>query len=417
MNVKVVPRKLSGKVDVISSKSLSHRYVIASGLAQGISTIHHVLDSDDLDATKEALSHFGVTFHSNQIIGHPFVYDGQPIDCKESGSTLRFMIPLAMLQNEEVTFTGKGRLPDRPLGVYEDIFKTKISFPSQKSLPCLVKGPLCGGEYALRGDVSSQFITGLLFALPLVKENSVITWTTPLSSKGYIDLTIDVLKQYGIRINEFHDRFEIDGNQVYQPLHTTVEGDFSQAAFWIVAGLLGGPIALSNLNPTSKQGDAAIISIIKDMGGQINYLSDEKIYQIIPSQTHGITIDLTDIPDLGPILMVLAAFSKGKTHFKAVSRLKMKESDRLDAMYRALTLCGVKMMIQDDEAWIEGQPSIDGNIKLDGASDHRIVMALSIMAIKAKHPITITHAKAIQKSYPTFFNMYQSLGGVVSELK
>jgi 3-phosphoshikimate 1-carboxyvinyltransferase len=417
MNVTIEPKKLTGSIHVISSKSLSHRYVIASALAQGVSKIHHVLDSFDLHATKEALTHFGALFKGDDITGCDFSYDGKDICCKESGSTLRFMIPIAMLQEKEVRFTGQGRLPDRPLDIYKKVFGDRMSFESDQSLPCLVKGPLIGKDYQLKGDVSSQFITGLLFALPKAKEDSTITWTTPLASRGYIDLTLDVLNQFGIHIKETEKQFIIKGNQHYQPIEATVEGDFSQAAFWIAAGLLGEVISLYNLNPSSKQGDAEILSIVKKMGGDIFYDKNHHRFTINPSHLKGSTIDLNNIPDLGPILMVLAAFAEGITHFTHISRLRIKESDRVEAMYQALTKCGIKMEVKGDEAWITGQDEIEGHVILDGFNDHRIVMACAMLSIKAKNPITITHAEAIHKSYPTFFEEFQSLGGIIHELK
>lgn len=417
MNVTIEPRELTGTVSVISSKSLSHRYIIASSLAQGVSKIHHVLDSDDLDATKEALTHFGTLFQGDEVIGRDFSYDGKDIDCKESGSTLRFMIPIAMLQNQEVRMTGQGRLPYRPLDIYQELFSDQISFPLNQTLPCLIKGPLQAKDYRLKGDVSSQFITGLLFALPKVKEDSTITWTTPLASRGYIDLTLDVLKQFGVCIIEKDHQFMIKGDQSYQPIEATVEGDFSQAAFWIAAGLLGQKIVLHNLNFASKQGDAKIISIAQQMGGKIIYDENKQHFIINPSKLKATTIDLNDIPDLGPILMVLASFAEGKTHFTHISRLRIKESDRVEAMFQALMQCGIQMKIQGDEAWISGQDMIEGQVILDGCKDHRIVMALAILSIKARKPLTITNAEAIHKSYPTFFKEFQSLGGVIHELK
>ena len=418
MNITIEPRKLKGQVKVISSKSLSHRYVIASGLAHGESQIGNVLDSDDLNHTKKALSCFGVQFKDQMIYGSKLNYQGEMIDCGESGSTLRFMIPIAMLQDKEVVFTGRGKLPERPLDVYKDLFKdSDVTFKhlGNKQLPLVVKGPLRGGVYHLRGDVSSQFITGLLFALPLIKEDSMIILDTPLASKDYVELTLDVMKAFGVDVKKIKNGFEIKGNQTYHPLNTTVEGDFSQAAFFIVAGLIGDEITLSGLNPSSKQGDRKMIDIARQMGGKILYDEKEKVYHVSPSLTKGITIDLHDIPDLGPILMVLAALSSGVTQFKGVSRLRIKESDRLDAMYQALLKLGVTMTIKDDEAWIEGVRSFKGNITLDGASDHRIIMALAIASIRAEGKITITTAESISKSYPTFFEIFNRLGGYARE--
>lgn len=418
MNITIVPHPLKGHVSVISSKSLSHRYMIAAGLADGVSHVENVLESDDLEATKNALSHLGVRFEGYQIDGSKRYYDGATIDCFESGSTLRMMIPIFMMQNQPVQFIGRGRLPVRPLDVYEETFQYHpVTFKrlSEHSLPLLVQGPLIGGRFELRGDVSSQFISGLLFALPLAKKDSIITLTTPLASKGYVDLTLDVLKEANIQVVHKSDRFEIKGRQTYQALHTRVEGDFSQAAFWMVAGLFGDMITLSELRSLSKQGDRAILDILEQMNGKISFEKRTSTYVASPSKTKGTTIDLSDIPDLGPILMVLAAASEGVTHFKGCHRLRSKESDRLLAMYHVLTTLGVSMTIEDDDVWIEGQSHFKGHVTCDGAHDHRIVMACAIAAIKAQGPITITDIEAVHKSYPTFFEIYRSLGGQFHE--
>ncbi|TNF09417.1 MAG: 3-phosphoshikimate 1-carboxyvinyltransferase [Bacillota bacterium] len=418
MKIKITPTPLTGSVDVISSKSLSHRYVIAAGLSQGISTVKHVLDSDDLTATKKALENLGVTFKENQIIGGDFKLKKNEFDCLESGSTLRFMIPIALLQKEKVIFLGKGKLPERPLDVYESIFKQKnieYTYVSNKKLPIEIKGPLRAGYYQVLGNVSSQFITGLLFALPLLKKDSVIEHVTPLESKGYIDLTLDVLEQFGIHIRYEHPYFYIKGNQLYQHGSYTVEGDFSQAAFWIVAGLIGETIKLSNLNPSSKQGDKKIIDIVLDMQGKIKYYKKDDTYHVLPSTTKETIIDLSQIPDLGPILMVLAALTKGTTVFRHVSRLRIKESDRLDAMYQTLRKFGVDMVIREDEAIIKGRDKLKGNQVFDSFGDHRIAMAIAIAAIRADGYVVIDHAEVIQKSYPTFYDEYKRLGGIIHE--
>lgn len=418
MNVIIHPTPLRGNLSVISSKSLSHRYVIASSLAKGTSHVHHVLDSEDLVATKNALSHFGISFDGNRIDGGIKAFDQKEIDCHESGSTLRFMIPLAMLYDEDVIFTGHGRLPFRPLDVYKEVFaKQKLRFdqPVDRELPLTVKGPLRAGRFQVRGDVSSQFITGLLFALPLLNEDSVIELITPLESKGYIDLTLDVLKSFGIKILDVPPFYYIPGGQSYQVRESWIEGDYSQAAFFMVAGVLSGPITLTNLNLFSKQGDKAIIQVLQKMGAQLEIDEVNHQIKVFPSITNGIDIDLSDIPDLGPILMALASVSKGTTHFIHAKRLRAKESDRIDSMEKALRLLGVLVKSTEDEVWIEGTENLLGDVILDGCYDHRIVMALSILSIKAKGKITITGAEAIDKSYPTFFNDYRRLGGYIDE--
>jgi len=418
MNMTIIPGKLSGKISVISSKSLSHRYVIAAGLADGTSEIDNVLDSEDLTATREALSALGVKFEGNKVIGGVVRAQRQVIDAHESGSTLRFMIPIAMLQKEKIMFTGSGRLPKRTLDVYFDVFKQK-NMPfwqmSDDFLPLEVQGLLKPGHYSIRGDVSSQFLTGLLFALPLLKRDSVIEITTPLESSGYVELTLDVLKRFGIHILSAGNYFYIKGSQKYQPQKAMVEGDYSQAAFWMVAGLIGSEIELLSLNPVSKQGDYKIVDIIREMNGQITYSDLNRIWKISPSDTDGITIDLSQIPDLGPILMVLAALSSGTTTFVNAARLRIKESDRLEAMYQILVKFGVSMTIDGDTVKIIGQKTLKGNQEFDSFDDHRITMAIAIAAIRADGPITIVNPMCVKKSYPNFFEVYQKLGGMFHE--
>ncbi len=418
MNITINPKPLTGVVPVVSSKSLSHRYIIASGLAQGTSTIKNVLESDDIEATKKALGAFGVTFFEEQVTGHDWILNYPTIDCNESGSTLRFMIPLALLQNEKVIFTGKARLPKRTLDVYFDLFDHKHIYYKkleEDNLPLELHGPLKAGYYFMRGDVSSQFITGLLFALPKLKKDSVIELLTPLESKGYVDLTLEVLKIFGIHILQVDQYFYIKGGQRYTPQTATVEADYSQAAFWMVAGLIGGPIELMHLNPISKQGDSKIIDILKEMEGKIEYKNLDRRYKIKSSETYGIPIDLSQIPDLGPILMVLAALSSRTTTFSNASRLRIKESDRLDAMYQTLIKFGVDIKIIDDTVIIVGKKKLKGNQTFDSFGDHRIAMAIAIAAIRADGPVTISNADVVRKSYPNFFKVYQSLGGDIHE--
>ncbi|MBU1094140.1 MAG: 3-phosphoshikimate 1-carboxyvinyltransferase [Firmicutes bacterium] len=418
MNIKITPKPLTGKVSVVSSKSLSHRYIIASGLAHGTSVINNVLDSDDLVATKGALSALGTQFEGDKVIGNDLILSQSTIDCKESGSTLRFMIPILLLQKEKVTFTGSGRLPLRSLDVYFDLFKQKnihYTRPEDAYLPLEVKGPLRAGYYPMRGDVSSQFLTGLLFALPLLNKDSVIEITTPLESRGYINLTLDTLRLFGIHILEVDQYFYIKGGQKYLPIEATVEADYSQAAFWMVAGIIGGKIELSNLDPLTKQGDYKIVDIIKSMVGSIEYDDASRIYSIEPSETFGITIDLSQIPDLGPILMVLASLSKNTTIFTNASRLRIKESDRLDAMYQTLLKFGVDVEMKADSMVVKGTKILKGNQTFDTFGDHRIAMAIAIAAIRADGPVTILNADVVSKSYPKFFEVYQSLGGDIHE--
>src|SRR5690606_14994680 len=270
--LKITPNKLKGTVHVVSSKSLSHRYMIAAALAEGQSEINNILDSDDLVATTKALISLGAKINGNQIEGSKIRRIHDVIDANESGSTLRFLIPIAMLQDEPITFVGHGKLPERPQNVYEEMFSNyHFKHPKDKWLPLEVKGPLKAGTYALSGNVSSQFVTGLLYALPLVDGDSKIVLTSPLESKGYVDLTLDVIKQFGVEIINKEYEFIIPGNQKYKPMKASVEGDFSGAAFFVVAGLLGDEILLKNLREDSLQGDKEIVRFAQDMGGDISY--------------------------------------------------------------------------------------------------------------------------------------------------
>ncbi|BCR35480.1 3-phosphoshikimate 1-carboxyvinyltransferase [Mariniplasma anaerobium] len=424
MKVTIKPSKLNGTVKVVSSKSLSHRYVIAAGLAKGTSVVSNVLDSNDLSATKKALEGLNVTFEDEKVISSGYKLISDTVDCIESGSTLRFMIPIYMLQKEKVIFKGSGGLIDRPLNVYENIFTDKgLGFHHLEKdhyLPLEIEGKLEGGHYKVRGDISSQFVSGLLFALPLAKKDSIIEITTPLSSKGYVDMTLDTLTKFGIQYEYVDNRIFIPGKQKYEPRVLDVEGDFSQGAFWMVAGTINQhklPLFLRNLDPLSKQGDRKIADIISKMGGYIYFQKDLKQFVVYPRQTKGgLIIDIDPIPDLGPILMVLAALSEGETHFINCHRLKIKESDRLNAMYEVLTKFGVEMKITDDEAWITGQTSLKGNLEFSSYNDHRIAMAIAIASLRADGDVTITDSQAVEKSYPNFFEVFKELGGLVDEI-
>jgi 3-phosphoshikimate 1-carboxyvinyltransferase len=414
MNITINPKKITGQVNIVSSKSLSHRYVIAASLAYGQSEIKNVLDSEDLEATRSALKTLGIQFNMNTIDGGHLRCVEKTIDANESGSTLRFIIPIAMLLNEPITFIGRGRLDQRPLNVYEKLFKNKaIRFERQGSnwLPLIVEGPLKAGHYIVDGNVSSQFISGLLFALPKLEEDSVIELTSELESKGYVDLTLDVLDEFGVQIVNEGQFYYIKGNQKYIPRNVTVEGDFSQAAFFFVAGTIGKPIILHHLNPNSKQGDREIVEIIRRMGGNIEYIDNIKAYVVSPAKTFATTIDLKHIPDLGPVLMVLAALSEGRSRFINFERLRIKESDRLEAMIITLNQLGVKVEMNEDSVYITGKETLKGNQIFQTFGDHRIAMAIAVAAIRANGKITIEDAGVVKKSYPKFFDEYQSLGG------
>jgi 3-phosphoshikimate 1-carboxyvinyltransferase len=418
-NIKITPAHLQGKIKVPSSKSLCHRAIIASGLASGTCNIENVVFSDDILATCNAMKNLGVLLTQGEdkviVRGNNFSKEiKNKIDCVESGSTLRFLIPIALLIGKEITFTGKGRLAQRPLTPYYKIFEEKsIKYSSKEGLPLTLEGRLKPGEYKIPGDVSSQFITGLLFALPLLEGDSKIIVTTELESKGYVDLTIDILNKFSVKIeNQEYKTFIVKGNQKYAPSSLRVEGDFSQAAFWLVAGLLGGEIQCEDMNINSLQGDRVIIDIIEKMGGYIS-LEEGKI-KTKKSRTRGITIDASNCPDLVPILAVLASLSEGTTKIINAGRLRIKESNRLKAIAAELTKLGADVIETGDGLIIHGKEYLKGGT-VDSWNDHRIAMALSIASIRCTEPIVLKNSATVKKSYPEFYKDFSVLGGKVNE--
>ncbi|MGH4117577.1 3-phosphoshikimate 1-carboxyvinyltransferase [Clostridium sp.] len=417
--IQITPSNIQGKISVPPSKSLSHRAIIAAGLANDNSNIENVVFSEDILATCSAMGALGVSVTKGggnvMINGKKFLSITQnEIDCAESGSTLRFLIPIALLTESEFTFTGRGRLVARPLTPYYKIFQEQgIKYSSSGGLPLTVQGKLKAGVYKLPGNISSQFITGLLFALPLLKGDSKIIVTTELESKAYVDLTIDVLSKFSVHIeNVGYNEINITGNQKYIARNYRVEGDFSQAAFWLVAGVLGGEIQCEDMNINSLQGDKAIVDIIMRMGGNIS-IEQGKI-KVSKSKTHGVIIDASEFPDLVPILAVLASLSKGTTKIINAGRLRIKECDRLKAMATELTKLGGNVVETEDGLIIHGKENLRGGT-VDSYNDHRIAMSLSIASIRCSKPVIITDSACIKKSYPEFYKDFVMLGGKVNE--
>lgn len=341
--------------------------------------------------------------------GKPTPVTQAQIDCGESGSTLRFLIPIAAALGISATFTGRGKLPERPLKVYLDLLPQHgVSCQSQGGLPLTIAGRLTPGAYALPGNVSSQFITGLLFALPLLAGDSTLTLTSPLESAGYVELTLSILKEYGIKTERIENGWRIPGGQTYRPRDYTVEGDWSQAAFFLAGAALNGELALWGLNRDSQQGDRAIADLLEQFGARL-FWKDRALYAQ-RSELHGIEIDAAQIPDLVPILAVTAAFATGHTRIFHAERLRLKESDRLAAMQQGLSRLGAKVQITPDGLVICGSPTLSGG-KICGYNDHRIVMSFAIAALRTCQSITVSDAESVRKSYPNFWEDYRKLGG------
>lgn len=416
---KISPGILNGSVMVPPSKSVAHRAIICASLASGACRVSTLDMSDDMKATIGCMEALGLRYSlNNGVLTTSSIIKKQDnilLDAFESGSTLRFLIPIALALYDAVTFTGHGRLVSRPLEPYYDIFKEQgINYSTTNGiLPLTVNKGLRSGKFCLPGNVSSQFVTGLLFALPLLTGNSSIELSTPLESVGYVDLTLDILAAFGIEIeHNNYNNFSIRGSQSYKPCDYLVEADYSQAAFWLVAGAIGNRVSLNGLNKDSKQGDAEIIDIIRQFGGRIEYSASS--IAAVPCNTHGITIDVSQIPDLVPILAVLAAFSEGETRIINAARLRIKESDRLEAITEGLNKMGARVTQLPDALIINGVCELKG-AQVDSYNDHRIAMALSIAATRAKGDTIIKNSGSINKSYPNFYKDFAALGGIVNE--
>lgn len=410
----IKPTKLKGIIKTPPSKSLSHRAIICASLCDdGESLIDNVILSEDIKATIEGMKLLGADIktiekdnetyclkisRNNDIINNPY------IDCRESGSTLRFLIPIGLALTEKCTFAGSGKLVERPLDVYYKIFDQKgITYNTESGiLPLSVSGTLIGGEYEVSGNISSQFVSGLLFALPLLDNGSSIRITNSMESKGYVDLTLDILSKFNINIeNKNYQEFKISENSKYKSTSYTVEGDFSQAAFFLVAHEIGNDVNCIGINENSLQGDKEIINIIN------NYKIDNN---------DEIVIDASQIPDLVPILTVLAALKKGKTtRIIKAERLRIKESDRLKAITCEMNKLGANITELNDGLLIVGQEKLIGNATVSSWNDHRIAMSLAIAATKCENEIILENYMSVNKSYPLFWNDYKALGGTINE--
>ena len=407
MDVQITPRRLSGVVTPPPSKSLAHRYVIAASLAAGTSSVKNVAFSEDIEATLRCMGALGARWEVSEqglritgIGGERRPFGDLPrFDCGESGSTLRFLLPIALAVDQGGTFTGRGRLMERPQQPYFDLFDQRGIFHAQEEGVLTVRGSLSPGEYRLRGDVSSQFFTGLLLALPLLEGPSVIISTTKLESAPYAAMTMGVLARCGIRVrwSQALNGFGVEPG-IYSPFEETVEADWSQAAFWYAAIALGSNLRLRGLNGRSSQGDAAVVAHCKKL-----------------SQEGTAVIDLSDCPDLLPPLAVMAAVRRGTTRFTGAARLRLKESDRLATVHQMLSALGGAASEEADSLTVYGVSTLPGGT-VDGANDHRIVMAAAIAAARCQGPVVIRGAEAVKKSYPGFWRDYENLGGDVRVL-
>lgn len=391
--VQIENATLNGAVTLPPSKSAAHRAILCAFLAGG-GTVSPMIPSRDMQAAIGAAN----SLKNGEKI----------INCIESGNTLRFFIPVVAALGKEVTFTGEGRLPQRPLGEYIELLpKHGVQIQSSGSLPLHISGKLQSGDFHIRGDISSQYITGLMLALPLLDGDSNIILTTPLKSKPYVDMTVNVLADYGVEIKETDSGYFVKGNQHYCVRDYTVEGDWSHAAFFMSAAAIGGRITLKGLDMHSAQGDKAVCDVMRLFGAEV--AADENGVTCAHRELRGIDIDCDDIPDMVPAIAVTAAFAKGKTVIRGAQRLRFKESDRIEAIVSNLKKMGVGVTETADGMIIE--PARVSGAALKGYNDHRIVMAFSVAASFANGGTTIDDAQSVNKTYPSFFDDFKQLGG------
>lgn len=390
MNIRIVPHRLEGSIKAISSKSVAHRMLICAALANGKSKVEIDSTSADIEATVSALKSLGAVIEKDGK-----AYTVEPIkdansalvDCNESGSTLRFLVPVASSLGKKCVFTGRGRLPQRPMSVLTDEMKKHGVFVND-GFPIEIDGKLEKGKYFISASVSSQFITGLLLALPQVGGGEIIL-TGDLQSKSYIDITLSVMEKFGIRVTETENGYVVP-NQKFDAACLRAEGDWSNAAFFLSCG-----VEVLNLDYNSKQGDRKITEILK----------------MLESEKGDVFIDVSDVPDLVPVICVKAAVRQGRTHIINAGRLKLKESDRILSTVAMVNSLGGSARGDDDSIVIDGKPRLCGG-RVDSFNDHRIVMAAAVASQYCENEVTIIGAEAVNKSYPDFFEDFKKLGGI-----
>ncbi len=408
-------------ISIPSSKSYIHRYLISALLSDKRCVIENVTFSNDIEATLGCIKELGASVEISDdkrtisVTGGLKHIDEVTLYCGESASTMRFMIPVAMLFSDTVTVTGSKTLMQRPLKPYFEIFdKNNVEYSYKSGEYLKIKGSLSKNEYIIDGGVSSQFVTGLLFTLPMMGFDSTLKINGVLQSKPYVDISLEVLKNSGIEIvNNDYESFYIKGNQKYTAHDFFTQGDYSQAAFFLTAGCFIGGISVRNMEPESLQGDKIIVDILRKMGADIK--CDGKNYFVEKSAliSPGI-IDATDFPDIVPILSLACALSDGVTVIKGIERLRIKECDRVHATYDVLKKLGADIEVKDDTIVIKGKSKLNGGTT-DSHNDHRMAMTAAVASLVCENDVCILNPMCINKSYPDFYNDLLTTGGVKYE--
>ncbi|OXZ37426.1 3-phosphoshikimate 1-carboxyvinyltransferase [Finegoldia magna] len=419
MNVKIKPNEIKGKMKSIPSKSLLHRAIILSGIAKDREIILEQVNtiSEDIEATLTCIEKLGA---KNKVEGDSIRITSLgnikkskvELHCKESGTTLRLLLPLVSTFSKEATVDCSEGLRKRPIRELIETLEESGLYFKEKGFPINISGNVTTDFFKISGDISSQYVSGLLLLSSLLDQRSSIYLTTKLESRAYVNITIKVLRDFGIIVNELEEGvFEIYGgrDKILPPKEYQIEGDWSNAAFFLVGGCLGDSIKMSGLNLESSQGDKKIVQILKKAGAILT-CSDDFISSN-RSHLNSFEVDFSETPDLFPILSVVAALSKGQSILKGGERLKLKESNRIESTFQMLKSLGADVKKRDDGLIIQGKEILDGGI-VNSFNDHRIVMSATMASIKCKEPVSIVNAGAVKKSYPNFFDDFKKVGGI-----
>lgn len=417
MNVTLIPASPKGEIRAIASKSAAHRLLICAAFADEPSKIRCEQLNRDIEATADCLSALGAKidytngFFSIEPIKN--IPESATLRCGESGSTLRFLVPIVAALGVKTKFVLEGRLPDRPLSPLRELLEADgITLSKQGTNPLVCEGKLLGNDFSISGSISSQFISGLLFALSLCKGSGALKITDKLESAPYVSLTCDALRKFGVNIVKKGSVYTV-GKAISFKRSTVfnVEGDWSNAAFPLCAAAIGGDVTVKNINLTSRQGDKRIVELLKKFGANVD-IGRGRV-RVSHAPLKAIDIDASQIPDLVPVLATVASVAEGTTKIFGASRLRIKESDRLLTVCNMLTALGADITQTEDGLIITGKKTLKGG-SVDSANDHRITMSAAVASVVCTSPVTILGADACKKSYPTFFEDMKGLGFIVS---
>ncbi len=419
----IKPSSLKGAIHAPTSKSSMQRACAAALLAKGKSVIYHPGHSNDDKAALDIIKRLGAEVLTNDeemIVNSRGIYPTESeVNCSESGLSIRMFTPIIALSDQEITINGEGSLLNRPMDFFDEILpQLNVKFKSQKGkLPLTVQGPLQPKNIEIDGSLSSQFLTGLLMAYAAADAKDVSIRVNNLTSKPYIDLTLDVMRRFGLKLpeNKNYEEFYFSKETHYSSLiihEYTVEGDWSGGAFLLVAGAIAGPITVRGLDMMSTQADKAIMKALSDANA--GFAIEAKGIKLHPAEMKAFDFDATDCPDLFPPLVALASYCKGETKIKGVNRLAHKESDRSASLQQEFGKMGVKVEVDDDIMIVHGGNKLQG-AKTHSHHDHRIAMACAVAALKAESETTIEEADAVRKSYPDFYRDLKSLGASIND--